>query len=214
MPIRPAASSPTLPTETILHDRQTLVSWDSMRWQGICFCTNEQSHHDRRRSYRAHSTPHHERRSMLRGCLGSCLRIFQPLEKGGLGHNAPLRTRVSQLGPNFTDLRRRFLYKNQYIAAMLGGRSWRTRWVKRNGRRMTLCRENGRRWPFGGRRPSFAAQIVGDWPVPCGPFVKFVGVSLRKGVKREIPVKLTMPNLGRASVPVDAIRFQSRLCYV
>ena len=104
--------------------------------------------------------------------------FFSPLKKLVLG--TMLRTRVSQLGPNFTDLRRRFLYKNQYIAARLGARSWRTRWVKRNGRRMTLCRENGRRWPFGGRRPSFAAQIVGDWPVPCGPFVKFVGSAFER----------------------------------
>ncbi len=40
--------------------------------------------------------------------------------------------RIPQIDHNFADLQRRFGYKNQQIAAILGARSWRTRWVKRN----------------------------------------------------------------------------------
>ena len=40
-------------------------------------------------------------------------------------------TRIPQIDCDFTDLGRGFRYKNQYIAAFLGARSWRTRWVKR-----------------------------------------------------------------------------------
>ena len=40
-------------------------------------------------------------------------------------------TRIPQIDCDFTDLGRGFRYKNQYLAAFLGARSWRTRWVKR-----------------------------------------------------------------------------------
>jgi hypothetical protein len=67
-------------------------------------------------------------------------RIYSDL---AIGTTAPVRSvyrlgprqilaRISQIDHNFTDLGRRFLYKNQYVAAMLGARSWRTRWVKRD----------------------------------------------------------------------------------
>ena len=47
------------------------------------------------------------------------------------GEPRPVWSRIPQIDCDFTDLGRGFRYKNQYLAAFLGARSWRTRWVKR-----------------------------------------------------------------------------------
>ncbi len=58
---------------------------------------------------------------------GDSFHLFSAIEAPGMN-----LTRIPQIDHNFADLQRRFGYKNQHIVAILGARSWRTRWVKRN----------------------------------------------------------------------------------